>query len=110
MPKGVCGMSTEATTALDMSEDEDRCHLTLMFQWDGVSVWPNCRGHLESLALRNWHDEPWEAVFDRGGDDIVTFEMGANSDQLIDAPLLAARGLADLPDIGGVTMRAVTTE
>lgn len=109
-PKGICGLATEATVALDMAEDEDRCHLTLLFQWDGVSVFPNCRGHLESLALRNWHDEPWEAVFDRGGDDIVTFPMDANSDVTIDAVMLAARGLADLPDIGGVTLRPQPAE
>lgn len=104
-PKGICGLSAEATVALDMSEDEDRCHLTLWFQWDGTSIWPNCRGALTELALRNWHDEPWEAVFDRGDGDVVTVEMGANSEQTVQAPMLAARGLADLPDIGGVTLR-----
>lgn len=107
MPKGVCGSSTDATVALDMSENEDRCHLTLWFQWDGASVWPNCRGVLTQLLLKNWHDEPWEAVFDRGDDDTTVFLMGANSEQTIEAPMLAAQGLADLPDIGGVMLRPV---
>lgn len=112
MPKGVCGLSTEATIALDMSEDEDRCHLTVWFQWDGTSSWPNCRGALTQLSLRNWHDEPWEAVFNSEADeaDQIVFTMGANSDQTIEAPMLAARGLADLLDVGGVLMRPTGTE
>lgn len=108
-PKGVCGLSTEATVQLDMSEDEDRTTLKLWFQWDGTSLWPNCRGSLTSLELKNWHDEPWEAVFNSEADeaDQIVFPMGANSEQTISGPTLAARGLSDLPDIGGVLMRAV---
>lgn len=110
MPKGICGIAGEATVALDMNEDEGRTHLLLMFTWDGVSAWPECRGSLDSLTLSNNHDEPWQAVFDRGNDDVITFDIDPHSESTIDAVVLGTRGLADLPDIGGVTLRPKPTE
>lgn len=111
MPKGVCGSSTDATIALDMAEDEDRAHLTVWFQWDGTSVFPDCHGVLTQMSLRNNHDEAWQAVFDRtgtahtGDQDIVTIDMDPHSEVTIDNTVLGTRGLADLPDLGGTFMQ-----
>lgn len=114
VPKGQCGFAGEITTALDMRQDE-LVHLELFFAWDGVSAWPNCHGTLTSLELRNDSDDDYEAVFDRTGmegitgNPVVTFTVGAHSEQTIDNTVLGSLGLADLPDIGGVDLRQKTT-
>lgn len=111
MAKGSCGSATEPSNVLDMAEDEDLAHLTLLYQWDGTSTWPNCAGPFTTLTLRNDHDVAWEAVFDRtgtdhsGDNDIVTINMDSHSVATISTTDLAALGLVLLSDVGGASLQ-----
>lgn len=62
VPKGVCDPAPEEYNTLYLGVLDDRVAVTVLWSWDGVSVYPDCDGPIVSVRVQNLTDAAVSAL------------------------------------------------
>lgn len=82
---------------------EQECFVTIRFDWDGVSSWPDCDGPLVSARLRNTSDNIYYCNLPAKKKGLRNLEIPPHSDVTYTAQQMKQVGLDTRLDTAGVT-------
>lgn len=106
MPKGICDPSPEPYNTLSLAVADGRVVAEIRWEWDGVSVYPDCDGPVIYVRIRNLSADTFEVLLPnarRPSGRIVT--IGPGYDQTMTAPgALKNAGLETIRDVDSLNL------
>jgi hypothetical protein len=105
MPKGVCDPSPDAHNVVEMDIENGACQARFLWDWDGVSVFPECAGPLFRARVRNnTANVTYYAHFIGRKGTPRTVDITPGMDETRNAAWLAQRGLDEYSDLASFTI------
>lgn len=62
MPKGACDPSPAEFNEMGLAVADGRVRITVVWEWDGASVFPDCDGPIQSIRLQNLTSDTFTAT------------------------------------------------
>jgi len=105
MPPRQCDPSPDAHNVVELHIDNDQCEARFLWDWDGISVFPNCAGPLFRGRVRNnTVNVTYYAHFIGNRGTPRTIQLDPGLDEVRNAAWLAQRGLDSYSDLSSFSI------
>lgn len=97
--KGQCNPAPEQFNEQTLALDNGRVRITTLYGWDGVSVYPDCLGPIESVRIQNGSARDWYVMVPLSRRGNITFRAVPGADKTYAGTQLALLGLQTNTDL-----------
>lgn len=104
MPRGTCDPSPEPHHKTVLARGDGTVIFTALWDWDGVSVYPDCTGPMFSMRIQNTGLDTWVLSLPNSEVTQKTRDLAPGVDQTFTGRQLAAVGLITVADIDSVEL------
>lgn len=104
MPKGNCNPAPELHNEVVLAADNGRVWISVLWDWDGASVYPDCAGPLFNAHAVSTSPTTWYAHYKGQSGTPRTVAIPPGTDVIITKAQLTANGLKTYADISGVSI------